>query len=99
MANKMVERLASPRVDAETFPMLMAATTSPQGESHTQLKQLRNKFEDRETEIIHELYEVHFKPRGSPTHLETTKTLKQEGNEDSPDLKDPPMTEEKEHFT
>jgi hypothetical protein len=38
MANKMVERLASPRVDAETFPMLMAATTSPQGESHTQLK-------------------------------------------------------------
>jgi hypothetical protein len=31
MANKMVDRLGSPKVDPVTFPMLMAATTSPKG--------------------------------------------------------------------
>jgi hypothetical protein len=66
MANKMVNRLASPKVDAVTFPMLMAACTSPKGNENYQIKQMQDKFEDRETEIIHELYEAHFRPKKVP---------------------------------
>ena len=40
MANKMVNRLASPKVDAVTFPMLMAACTSPKGNENYQIKQM-----------------------------------------------------------
>ena len=40
MANKMVNRLAQPKVEAATFPMLMAACTSPKGNENYQIKQM-----------------------------------------------------------
>lgn len=53
MANKMVERLANPKVTPNTFPQLMAATTVPKAQTDETIRPMRDKFEDRETEIIH----------------------------------------------
>ena len=63
MANKMVERLQSPKVEEESFPILMAATTTAGTDNHEEIRPLRDKFEDRETQIVHELYTMHF-PKG-----------------------------------
>jgi hypothetical protein len=49
MANKMVERLQSPIVQKENFPILMAATTTSATDNHEEIRPLRDKFEDRET--------------------------------------------------
>jgi hypothetical protein len=53
MANKMVERLSNAKVPVNTFPMLMAATTTTKAVADEEIRPMRDKFEDRETEIIH----------------------------------------------
>jgi hypothetical protein len=56
----------------------MAATTTAGTDNHEEIRPLRDKFEDRETQIVHELYTQHF-PKGmrhpaEHTPIETTNT-------------------------
>ena len=62
MANKMITRLTEQPTTADLYSHNRRAK-SEVGHHQKNIGQMRPKFEDKETEIIQNLYEVHFQPR------------------------------------